>query len=81
MSNYARYSNPEADELLARGKNEPDAAKRQVIYNKLQQIWNDDMPALTLYSDQDLMAVNKRVKAGKPKAFGMFYNLHEWDVQ
>lgn len=80
QNNFMRYSNPESDQLLAQGKAEPDLAKRHEIYNKLQQIWNADVPFITLYSPQDLFAVSQRVKVGEPKTFGMFYNLHEWDI-
>jgi peptide/nickel transport system substrate-binding protein len=81
QNNFMRYSSTECDKLLAQGKAEPDPAKRKLIYHTLQQIWNTDVPLITLYSPQDLMAVSKRVKVGEPKTFGMFYNLHEWDVE
>jgi peptide/nickel transport system substrate-binding protein len=81
QNNFMRYSSAECDTLLAQGKAEPDPAKRKLIYNKLQQIWNTDVPLITLYSPQDLMAVSRRVKVGEPRTFGMFYNLHEWEVE
>jgi peptide/nickel transport system substrate-binding protein len=80
-NNFMRYNNPESDALLAQGKTEPDSAKRHAIYNKLQKIWDQDLPFITLYCPQDLFAVSKRVKVGEAKTFGMFYNLHEWDVE
>lgn len=79
--NFAGYSNPTFDDLLQQGKEEPDAEKRKVIYDQVQEILHEDLPTITLYADNKLGAVSKKVKVGEPKEFGMFYNMHEWEVE
>ncbi|MDN3016032.1 ABC transporter substrate-binding protein [Paenibacillus sp. BSR1-1] len=79
--NFAGYSNPELDELLNKGKLEPNPENRRVIYNKVQEILHEDVPTISLYSDYLMGAVSKKVKVGLPKQFGMFYNVQDWVVQ
>jgi len=45
---YASYKNAEADRLILQGRVETDQAKRQVIYQRLQQIWIDDVVGIVL---------------------------------
>lgn len=45
---YSGYKNPEADKLILEGRVELDAAKRKVIYERLQQIWLDDVVGIAL---------------------------------
>jgi peptide/nickel transport system substrate-binding protein len=47
--NLMGYSNPQADELFARGDVELDPAKRVGIYHQIQEILNEDVPALPLW--------------------------------
>lgn len=78
--NLMNYHNPESDKLLAEGKSEPDPAKRKAIYNKLQKIWQDDMPVLTTYSDSSIAAKNKSLVVGgaTPFWYGTAANLQDW---
>jgi len=79
--NFAAYSNPEMDKLLAQGTSEPDPEKRKVIYNKVQEILHEDLPTFSLYSDFQMGAVSKKVKVGLPKQFGMFYDVKDWVIE
>lgn len=79
-SNYTNYNNPEVDELLAQGKQEPDTEKRKEIYNQLQAIWSEEMPIFTLYSDFDFAAVSNNVAVGAPKVFGFHNDLYKWSL-
>jgi peptide/nickel transport system substrate-binding protein len=76
--NFTAYENPKSEELLNAGKTEPDADKRKQIYDKLQEIWNKDLPVLTLYSDHDFSGISNDVKFGEPKVFGFHHNIHKW---
>ncbi|WP_442596473.1 ABC transporter substrate-binding protein [Neobacillus sp. D3-1R] len=76
--NFSGYSNAKSDELLSAGKTEPNQDNRKQIYSDLQEIWNEDMPILTLYSDHDFDGINKEVKYGEPKVFGFHHNIHKW---
>lgn len=81
ITNYSAYSNPEMDDLLQKGINEPDPAKRRPIYDKVQELIERDLPQITLYSDFRLKAVSKKVKVGEPKDVGTLINVHEWDIE
>ncbi|MCC7104281.1 MAG: ABC transporter substrate-binding protein [Chloroflexi bacterium] len=47
--NNMGYSNPVVDDLAAKGEVEMDHAKRLQIYNQIQEILNEDVPALPLW--------------------------------
>lgn len=78
--NFMKYNNPEATKLLEQGKAEPDSGKRKEIYNKLQKIWQDDMPVLTLYSDNEINVVNKNIAYGGASEYwpGTVANFEKW---
>ncbi|GER75088.1 ABC transporter substrate-binding protein [Weizmannia acidilactici] len=78
--NFMKYNNPEATKLLEQGKSEPDTGKRKVVYNKLQKIWQDDMPVLTLYSDSEVNVVSKDLSYGGAAAYwpGTVADFQKW---
>jgi peptide/nickel transport system substrate-binding protein len=78
--NFMKYKSEENDRLLLEGKNEADPEKRKAIYNRLQELWQEDLPLIALYSDPDFIAVSKKVVKGGPKVFGTFAELQNWDI-
>lgn len=78
--NFMKYNNAKVDELLLKGKAEPNADKRKEIYSELQKIWNTDVPLITLYSDNEFSAISKQVANGEPKVFGFHNHLEKWSV-
>lgn len=78
--NFMKYKNPKSDQLLQSGKDEPNPEKRKIIYNQLQQIWDQDVPFITLYSDYDFGAVSTKVKYGQPRVFGFQKDLQKWSL-
>lgn len=52
-SNYEKYSNPAYDALWKQSMVEFDSAARAKLYDKMQVIWNEDLPMLPLYSRMD----------------------------
>lgn len=79
--NFTKYSNPEVDELITAAQNEVEPAKIKQLNDKVQEIFARDLPTPCLYYQNQLRAVSKRVVVGKPKAFGAFINIQEWDVK
>lgn len=79
-NNFVLYGNQEMDELLSKGLKSTESAERKNIYNKIQEIFIRDMPAVPLFLDNRLRAVNKKVIVGEPKDVGMLINVHEWDI-
>jgi peptide/nickel transport system substrate-binding protein len=78
--NFMKYNSAENDRLLLEGKNEADSAKRKVIYNQLQELWQQELPLITLYSDPDFFVVSKKIIKGGPKVFGTFAEVQNWDI-
>ncbi len=75
------YSNAEIDKLIASLKAETDEAKIKQYYSQLQEIVAKDVPMPSIYATKALGAINDRVTGAKPKDFGMFINVYEWDVK
>jgi peptide/nickel transport system substrate-binding protein len=79
--NFSGYSNPAVDDLFEKGRAEPTFEKRKAIYDKLQEIWSNDLPQLTLYSDVEFLVVSKKLAVGEPRFFGTFYDVNLWDLR
>jgi len=77
----SKYSSPEMDALLTSGANSVDPVQRKEIYNKVQEVFMKDLPSPTIYVQNALKAVSKRLLVGKPKSFGMYIDVYLWDVQ
>jgi peptide/nickel transport system substrate-binding protein len=79
--NFMNYNNPKVDQLLADGKAEPVAEKRKVIYDELQEIWEADLPVLTLYSDYNFAAVSDSLSYGGVNILDASVDYHLWDLE
>ncbi|CAH1203681.1 Oligopeptide-binding protein AppA [Paenibacillus plantiphilus] len=75
-----RYNNPLVDELIQKGEQEIDEAKRHEIYNELQEVLHDEVPTLAVYSEKRLQVVSKNILVGKPLNLGTFNNVNQWDL-
>lgn len=60
--NLARFNNREADKLLESARATLDNESRAKLYQKFQTIIADELPAIVLYSQTYIMAVNKDIK-------------------
>ncbi|MCC6945278.1 MAG: ABC transporter substrate-binding protein, partial [Thermomicrobiales bacterium] len=81
-SNWARYSNPEVDDLYVQGRQTPSLEERREIYLKLALILNEDMPNLLLWSKNSLHAVNNRVHGFEGAAYvdNVLWSAETWSV-
>ncbi len=52
--NFTRYNNPEMDRLIEEGLSVVDPELRRPIYNRTQELYAEDMPALLLHFNQGL---------------------------
>lgn len=79
--NYTGWESEEATALLDQGKAEPDVDKRKEIYNRLQEIWQEEMPILTTYSDHSIAVKSKALTVGGAGQFwnGTLSNLNAWE--
>lgn len=60
--NASGYKNPEAMELVKKGKNEFDTEKRAVIYKEWAKIMNEEIPHVIIAYRNELFGINNRVK-------------------
>ena len=58
----ARYSNPEVDQLLEQAMRELDPDQRKELYRQAIEIIWDDAPWIFLYTQKNLLAVNKNLQ-------------------
>jgi peptide/nickel transport system substrate-binding protein len=63
--NFMRYQSEEMDRLIDEGLSVVDPALRRPIYDRTQELFADDMPALVLHFKQDL-GVFSRTMVGVP---------------
>jgi peptide/nickel transport system substrate-binding protein len=78
--NDVEFKNEELDRLLEEGRKELDQENRKEIYGKLQQIVNDELPYVFLYSKNKVSAMNKRVNGVVWSALGPLYP-EKWYIE
>jgi peptide/nickel transport system substrate-binding protein len=74
--NYSCYSNDRVDQLIEAGSSEPDAQKRQEIYNEAQSIIYQEAPVIFLYVPQEIEAASAKVRNWDPSPDSRI-NLHD----
>jgi peptide/nickel transport system substrate-binding protein len=79
--NDMRYNSPRIDELFALGMKETNKEKRFVIYKELQNLLQEDVPLITIYSEKNLIALNKAVEGRGGTIYGMHYDVNEWKIK
>ena len=61
-SNHISFASPEVDELLTQYRVEFDAAKRKVLYDRVQEILYDEQPYTFVYAPQSIYAYDRRFR-------------------
>ena len=60
--NRARYRNPEIDRLITEGRRTLDRDGRKRIYGEIQRILARDVPVVSLWHEDNLVAMRKNVQ-------------------
>ncbi|CAG7648625.1 ABC transporter substrate-binding protein [Paenibacillus allorhizosphaerae] len=76
--NDMRFKNKRVDELFNLGMNETDKEKRFTIYSELQNMIQEEVPLITIFSEYNLMAVAKSVDGKGGVMDGMHYDVNGW---
>ena len=76
--NFIRYTNPELDDLLTRGRHLVLQEERKPIYDRVQEILYDDVPYCFLYEPMALPIVQARIQNIKAAPAGISYNQERW---
>lgn len=80
--NISRLNSMEMDTLLDRLREAMDVEQKKEIYSKMQRIFEEEIPAVFLYSPVIYTAVNKRFKGAEEfvgDASGI-YKIKDWSV-
>lgn len=78
-SNFIGYSNKEVDKLIDQARQELNASKRKVLWQKASKLIADDAPYTFMFNlKYDLMLINKKIAYEKPTyqfdlAYPFFY--------
>jgi peptide/nickel transport system substrate-binding protein len=78
--NRIGYANPEADEMLEKGRASCVEAERKKYYDRFQEILAEDQPIVFLYFRDALPVVSSRIRGVVPSPNGIRYNFNEWYV-
>jgi peptide/nickel transport system substrate-binding protein len=76
--NLSCYVNPEADDLIDRGRTLADREQALPIWYEFQRKINEDAPATFLWLPERIVALDSRLKSYKFSPVSTFYNLSEW---
>ncbi len=79
--NLGAYSNKDVDALVTKVRTDTTDDQTKTDLGALQVILQQDQPILTIYASKQIAAVNNRVITGKPKDYGTFINVQDWDVK
>jgi peptide/nickel transport system substrate-binding protein len=75
---HSSWSNAEAVELARQGPTELDPAKRQEIYNRIQEIFNEDPPAVLLYHKPNPVLTTAKVHNFQQPITGQYVWKETW---
>lgn len=78
--NFISYKNPEADEMLEKGRSTFDQKERKKYYDRFQEILAEDQPYTFLYVPDALVIVDKRFRGIEPAPIGLEHNFIKWYV-
>lgn len=69
-----------AMQIIADGLKTFDQNERAAMYRELGKIFNDQLPYVFLYTQNDITVFNKRVQNVNRDIRGPTFNIHEWTV-
>jgi peptide/nickel transport system substrate-binding protein len=62
FNNASGYSNPDVDELFAKGRDAPTEPERAKFYFKVQEILARDLPTLTIHQQAEIDAASAKLR-------------------
>lgn len=81
--NFSRWDDERSEELIQLGVQSPDAFDlefRQQVYSEWAAHVNEQLPAIFLYSQNQIWAWGGHVQGVKPDALGITRDIHEWYI-
>lgn len=79
--NIAGFKSEKADALMEAGLKVTDQAERRKIYNDFGVLMNQELPWVTLYSKDIMMAHNPHLKNYNPSTYTRFVDVEDWKIE
>jgi peptide/nickel transport system substrate-binding protein len=79
--NIAGFQNADADSLMEAGLATTDQNERTKIYNDFGVLMNKELPWVTLYSKDIMMAHNPHLKNYNPSTYTRFVDVEDWKIE
>jgi len=79
-SNFTSYYNQEMVDLNAQAKSLPgcDPAERKVLYDKIQEIMQHDLPYIPLFAINGMYGARNNVEGFAPEPSQLYWNVDTW---
>ena len=78
-SNIANYQNEEITDLLDEVKNSTDENEIKQKYSRIVEIYNDEVPYISLFFNQNTMIYSTNLKGNiSPNSYNLFYKIENW---
>jgi peptide/nickel transport system substrate-binding protein len=78
--NFISYANPEVDELIDVGRFNLDKDVRKKAYDRIQEIFYEEVPYVFLFNPDNLAVVSKRFVGPEVARIGFAFNIEDWYV-
>lgn len=78
--NDVEIYNEELDALLDQGRSIYNIEERKVIYHKVQELLNDELPYIFLYTTDSVQAMHKRINNDVWSPLGPMW-IHKWSIE
>lgn len=79
--NIASFKNEAADALMVAGLNTSNQDERKKIYNEFGVLMNKELPWVTLYSKDVIMAHNPALENYNPSTYTKFVDIEKWTIK
>lgn len=76
--NVYGYSNPDMDKLLDQGRTTTDIEKRKVIYDRIQEILQEDVPVFYAWDRPFIYVTTNSFEGYENNLISLFQQLDEW---
>jgi peptide/nickel transport system substrate-binding protein len=81
FATWGSYENKESDKLIDAGRTTFDQNERKKIYGDWAKLWNEEVPAVALYSPNSGAAYTPKLKNYKPVAYYELSNVQNWYIE
>jgi len=78
--NFISYQNPEVDRLIDEARFTLDQPTRKKAYDRIQEIFYEDVPYVFLYVPDTLPVISKRFIGPEVGPGGLGHNFKDWYV-